>query len=332
MLPQKNLLEQVKANLTQRSQKAIILARQAVIQEQISYEPLHEALRYFMEEIWFNAAHPALLSLTCEAVGGDPDATTNISAALVLLTGAADIHDDIIDESNAKDSKPTVYGKYGKDIAIIAGDVLWFKGMLMLNEACETFPTEKKKVILELVKQAFFEIGSAEAKEASFRRNLNLQPEEYLDIIKRKVSVAEVATKIGAIVGNGNAGQIDSLAQFGKGLGVLMTIRDEFVDMFELEELKNRLKNECLPLPIIVAFKNANLKKEIMGWLEMEEITEPDLDKMLELVTSASEVRNIVKEMSSIIQVVAQQLSCIKENNDIFIQILNSTIEDLPGD
>jgi geranylgeranyl pyrophosphate synthase len=267
--------------------------------------------------------------LTCEAVGGDPEATTNISSALVLLTGAADIHDDIIDQSITKDTKLTVFGKYGKDIAIIAGDVLWFKGMLMLNDACEPFPT-KKKAILELAKQAFFEIGSVEAKEANLRRNLDLQPEEYLDIIRMKVSIAEAAAKIGAIVGNGNAEQIESLGQFGKALGVLMTIRDEFVDMFELDELKNRFQNECLPLPILFAFQDADLKKEIIGWLELEEISEPDLDEMLRLVTITSEVRNIVKEMSSMIQVVAQHLLCIKENTDIFMQMLNSTMEDLP--
>ena len=37
--------------------------------------------------------------------------------------------------------------------------------MLMLNEACEHYPPEKKRVILRLTKQAFFDIGSAEAKE-----------------------------------------------------------------------------------------------------------------------------------------------------------------------
>lgn len=331
MPTEEKLMEQVKKLLIERSKKAIEIAKKAVLQEQLKYQPLQEALRYFMEEIWYNAAHPALLSLSCEAVGGDPEATTNIAAALVLLTGAADIHDDIIDQSITKDSKPTVYGKYGKDIAIIAGDVLWFKGMLMLNEACEPFPVEKKRAILELAKQSFFDIGSVEAKEANLRRNLDLQPEAYLDIITVKVSVAQAAAEIGAIVGDGTAQEVEILGQFGKTLGTLMTIRDEFVDMFELDELKNRFKNECLPLPILCAFQDADLKKEIIGLLEREEISETDLDKMLELVTNASEVQKIGKEMRSTMQEVAKRLSCIKQNNDIFIQMLESTLEDLPS-
>jgi geranylgeranyl diphosphate synthase type I len=331
MPAEEKLMEQVKTLLIERSKKAIEQAKQAVLQEQIKYKPLREALRYFMEEIWFNAAHPALLSLTCEAVGGDPDATTNISAALVLLTGAADIHDDIIDESTTKDSKPTVYGKYGKDIAIIAGDVLWFKGMLMLNEACEPFPTDKKSVILELAKQAFFDIGSVEAKEASLRRNLDLQPEEYLDIIRMKVSVAEAAAEIGAIVGNGTAQQIDILRQYGKTLGTLMTIRDEFVDMFEVDEVKNRYSRECLPLPILYAFRDVALKKEILEILGKDELSEQELDKMLEIVANAPQVHKLGQDMSNEVKATSQKLSRIPKNKHTLIELLTSTVEDLPA-
>lgn len=325
-----SLMAQIKTILIERSKKATELSKQAVLEEQINYEPLRESLRYFMEEIWYDASHPALLSLACEAVGGNPDATTEISAALVILAGAADIHDDIIDQSVTKDSKPTIFGKFGIDIAIIASDILWFKGMLMLNEAVDRFSEEKKQAILKLTKQAFFDIGSAEAKEANLRRKLDLQPKEYLDIIQLKISVASVAAEIGALVGNGTSEQIECLTQYGRTLGILMTIRDEFVDMFELEELTNRFKNECLPLPILYAFQNAGLKKEIVGLLEQEVITETQLNKMLEAVTDAPEVRDLGKFMRLSVNEEIKNLNCIKPIRNILVQLLESTLEDLP--
>jgi len=329
MSTNENLMEQVKAILIERSKKSIELSKQAVLEEQIKYEPLHEALRYFLEEIWFDVAHPALLSLTCEAVGGKPDSTTGIGAALVLLAGAADIHDDIIDQSTTKDSKPTVFGKYGKDTAIIAGDVLWFKGMLMLNEACEMFSIGKKQAILKLAKQSFFDIGSAEAKEANLRGNLDLQPEEYLEIIKMKVSVAEAAAQIGAIIGNGTAEQIENFTRYGKTLGFLMTIRDEFIDMFEPGELKNRFKNECLPLPILYAFQDDTLKKEIIGLLEQEKLTETESDKIIEIVINTSKVRKLLKDMRVSVKEATQYSLCVKKNRNTFVQLLESTLENL---
>jgi hypothetical protein len=53
------LIEQVKAILIERSKKAIELSKQAFLEEQIKYEPLREALRYFMAEIWYDASHSA---------------------------------------------------------------------------------------------------------------------------------------------------------------------------------------------------------------------------------------------------------------------------------
>ncbi len=330
MPSEEKLTEQVKKLLIERSKKAIDQAKYAVTQEKIKNEPLREALSYFMNEIWNNSAHPALLSLSCEAVGGNPDDTTNISAALVVLTGAADIHDDIIDQSLTKYGKPTIFGKYGVDIATIAGDVLWFKGMLMLNEACEPLPAEKKKLILELGKQAFFDIGSAEAKEASLRRNLDINPEDYLEMIKLKVSIGKASAQIGAIIGNGVTEEIENLGEYGKTLGILMTIRDEFIDMFEVDELINRFQNECLPLPFLLAFQDVDLKKHILELLNHEQLTENELEKLSDRIYKNSKVCDLGQFMKSSAEGAVSKLN-VKKNQDILTLLLKSSLEDLPG-
>ena len=144
MKPKQELVKQVKALLWGRGQEALEIAKQALLQEKVEFVPLQVALRYFMEEFWVDVLHPALISLACEAVGGSTDATTQIGAAVVLLAGGADVHDDIIDQSTIKDTKPTVFGKFGKDIAILVGDALLFKGLYMLHEACEQLPENQK--------------------------------------------------------------------------------------------------------------------------------------------------------------------------------------------
>ena len=329
MSSEEKLIEQITTVYIERSNKAIEQAKNAVLQELIKNEPLREALRYFLEEMWYNAAHPSLMSLSCEAVGGNPDETTNISAALVVLTGAADIHDDIIDQSITKGGKPTIFQKYGKDVSIIAGDVLWGKGMLMLMEACEPFPTETRKLILDLVKQAFFDVGSAEAKEASLHRNLNINPEDYLEMIKMKVSISKASAQIGAIIGNGSPEEIENLGEYGKIVGILMTIRDEFIDMFEVEELKNRFQNECLPLPFLIAFQDVVLKKQILDLLNQKEIVDNDLEKVIEKVYEHSKVCELCQFMKSTAKNATLKIKIMK-NRDILSLLLESSLEDLP--
>jgi geranylgeranyl pyrophosphate synthase len=112
MAPKKKLIEQVKAIMWERGQTALEIAKQTVAQENIQSPLLREALDYFMNEIWEDVLHPALLSIACEAAGGNPNSTTQIGAAIVLLAGGADVHDDIIDQSETKDAKLTVFGKF----------------------------------------------------------------------------------------------------------------------------------------------------------------------------------------------------------------------------
>lgn len=329
MSPKKKLIEQVKALMWKRGQNALEIAKQAIAQENIQFSPLREALDYFMKEIWEDVLHPALLSLACEAAGGNPNSTIHIGAAIVLLAGGADVHDDIIDQSVTKDSKPTVFGKFGRDIAILTGDALLFQGLYMLHDACEEMPKNQKQLIRTLTKQAFFQVSSAEAKEASFRGNLNLTAEEYLEVIKMKIAVSELATKIGAVLANGTQETIETLGHFGKTIGLLMTVRDEFVDVFELDEIKNRYEKECLPLPVLSAFQDKGKKDRIIKLLQKDKMTQREVDAILELVMKANGPQQLKENMRSLVNKEMEQISSLKDCKSIFELLLWSPLEDL---
>ena len=64
-----------------------------------------------MTQYWHDVTRPALLSLICEAVCGDPYITTPIGVSMTLISGGIDIHDDIVDQSKSKGPQQTVYGK-----------------------------------------------------------------------------------------------------------------------------------------------------------------------------------------------------------------------------
>jgi geranylgeranyl diphosphate synthase type I len=327
MVPQKKLILQVRALLFERGQKALEKARQLILQEEIPFKPLQEALRFFISN-WEDALHPALLSLACEAVGGNPDATTEIGVALVLLAGGADVHDDVIDQSTTKDSKPTVLGKFGKDMAILVGDALLFRGLYALHEACGTLPKNQKQAVLELTKYAFLGISSAEAKETTLRGKLD-SAEEYLEMIKMKAAVGEVTTKIGAILGGGTLEEIDVLGQYGKTLAILYTIRDEFIDTYELDELRNRVEKECLPLPILFTLKKSDKADKIMSLLTNGQIKEKNAELIFDLVVDSKESRELKREMRLMIEEECRRLHLIKLNKNVLVLLLRSMMEDI---
>lgn len=329
MATEEKLVLQVRKLLFERGKAALELAKKTVLEEKIPSEPLQEALQYFIVN-WEDVLHPALMALACEAVGGKPEETTQVAAAFVLLAGGADVHDDIIDQSTVKDSKPTVFGKYGKDLAVLVGDALLFKGLYLLHEACEALPANKRQAILELTKWAFFGISSAEAKEAGLRGITRRDTaEEYLEMIKTKAAVGAATTKIGAIIGGGNPEQSEILGDYGNALAILFTIRDEFIDAYELDELRNRVEKECLPLPILYALKDVNKANEILVLVKKNPISEEDGERLLDVVLDSEEVDGLKKEMRAIMEEENHKLMSIATNRSTFMLLLQSMMEDL---
>ena len=320
----KNVIELIE----NRGKKAVEISKQYVLEKQIDFEPLNEAIKYFMNEFWFDVLHPALISIACESVGGNPDETINVGAAVVLLAGGADIHDDIIDQSTIKEPTPTVFGKFGRDIAILTGDILLTKGLYLLHDECENLSKGHRQEVLESVLKAFYEICSGEAKEVSFRGKLDIPKSTYLDIIRQKVAAAEATTRIGAIIGGGSKDDIDLLSHYGRTYGILLALRDEFIDVYEPDELTNRAKKECLPLPILLALQDNSRRTVILKLLE-EEMTEKTIESLVKLSIDFKETRALVGEMTQLVEKEIANLSQIKHCKSTLESLLRSTIEDL---
>lgn len=286
------LVEKTKKILEERGEPACEAAIKEILNEKIKHGLLYNALQHFSLELRHNVHHPALISLAFDAVGGKEnkrETATKIGAAMVLLTGAAHLHDDIIDSSKIRRSQYTAYGKFGKDLTIILGDILLFKGLNTLFETCKNLPKREGEIIISLVKNAFVEVSNAEVQEIHLKVKRDILPEKYLTILEKKAAVAALATQIGAMLGEGTKREITALARYGRIFGLLLAIREEFLDIWEIDELKNRAEKACLPLPILYALRNQNLKMEIKKILKKPKLTEKDAEKIIEYFESNSQ-------------------------------------------
>ncbi len=63
---------------------------------------------------------PALITLSCESVGGKMEKFVGIGAALTLFVEAANIHDDLIDQTLIKHKRKTTFGKFGADVTLLS--------------------------------------------------------------------------------------------------------------------------------------------------------------------------------------------------------------------
>jgi geranylgeranyl diphosphate synthase type I len=302
----------------ENGQKALGLAKNLVLEEagKLHSKEAREALEYFINEYWHDVVTPALIVLSCKSVGGDPDKTIPVAVPVILVSGAVDIHDDIIDQSKTKYDRPTVFGKYGEAIAILTGDALLFKGLSLMQETMQSLPRAKSAEIGRILKTAFFELGDAEASEIGFKSNFDVAPEEYLSVMKKKAADVEGLFHIGAIVGGGSPKQIEALRLYGRTFGLLSTLRDDWIDTLDQEELMHRIFYENLPFPILYALQSKRARTNILRILQnRKELTTKDAEKICEIAEECGGFERVKKVITCLAKEAETELTQSKIAN-----------------
>jgi len=320
--------EMLVEELKRRSRKAIEFAKKTIVTEKIEDRRLRKALEHYILH-WNDFTHPGLFSLACEAVGGDPDNAVHVQAAIALLAAAFDIHDDIIDRSEQKHGVPTVFGKYGENIALLLGNAFLIEGFILLSKSLEELDQEKGRV-LEVVKHSLYEFGNAHALELGLKKRADALPDEYLKIVKMKAASIEGDVRVGAIIGGGAHKEVEALARYGRILGTLAMLREEFADVFDVEELNQRLSSEYLPVPILYAMQDTESKEKIDG-LVANDITNRDVNVLIATIFETKKVGDLKKYMEKLVAEAIHIASNVG-NKDLRYQLqsfVSSTLEDI---
>jgi geranylgeranyl pyrophosphate synthase len=283
----------------ERGSKSLEDACNEISQFQNNADTVSDALKYYAEKIFPRVLpiFPALISITCELVGGKPEKIRSLAASMLLITASGDVHDDIIDKSTYKFRRKTVYGKYGNSIALLAGDVLLVKGLTLLEKNCEALFPEERRLIIDLVNESFFEIVKAEAIETCLWRKSNVTPKEYFEVIRLKGCVAELQSQIGAILGSADQKSLEFVKSYGRTIGILSTMNDEFMDMSDFSELQHRFKYELPPYPMICAFRNKAIKEQFQLLTSKDQFSKQDLKRLISAVMKSKEVQKIRSDL-----------------------------------
>ena len=160
-----------------------------------------------------------------------PDATQKhddlqkIATSIETLHNATLIHDDIIDESSMRHGRPSIQTKYGKHIAVYAGDYLFALSLTLLSENAQSLHS----VIADGKTMQNILVGETEQYNNAY--NINISEKEYLNQIKGKTGVLFGLTCfIGAYESGIKVTKALKAKQFGEYLGQAFQLRDDILD------------------------------------------------------------------------------------------------------
>ena len=178
---------------------------------------------------------PIILLLSAESVGKIDENVFAAACAIELLHTESVIHDDIIDNETKRRQKDPFHIKYGYNASVLTGD---FVLGLILNISSRL---DNPRITKDLATAAML-MSEGEILEGKLEESEDATFDDYLKVMEYKTATAfEMAAKLGAIIGNGTEEKIESLAEYGKNIGIAYQIRDDLMDWKNEDKLFNLL-------------------------------------------------------------------------------------------
>ncbi|MBI2143104.1 polyprenyl synthetase family protein [Candidatus Woesearchaeota archaeon] len=178
---------------------------------------------------------PIVMLMCCEAVGGNPEKILPFAVIPELIHNGSLIVDDIEDNSDLRRGKPVLHRIFGVDIAVNAGNTLYFLPYIIIRDSA--LPAETKKRAYEIISTELLKCHFGQAIDIwwhSGKSDTVPTEDEYLQMCANKSgSLACMTGKLGALLGGGSNRQVEALGNFGQAAGVVFQIRDDILNIAE---------------------------------------------------------------------------------------------------
>jgi geranylgeranyl pyrophosphate synthase len=268
-----------------------------ILLEDPALKDLRQPLEFVLKN-WRDLT-PALMSLSCQAVGGRPHETDDVALAMCLMHLSFYVWDDIIDNAQSRSFKPTLFGKFGEATSLIIGGLASAKAFSILNKM--DLETGKRQIISELSWNLWTSMAHAETVALRSRTQKTFSSRKKFWKIKSQASDLETCLRMGATVGNGSESEIDHLGKYGFYLGVILALRNDFFVSVNLTlELAEKIRSGRLPYSLLWACdRSEKLRRKIENLAYEKTIEQTQLKEIVQgtLATKALDytARNITK-------------------------------------
>jgi geranylgeranyl diphosphate synthase type I len=281
-------------------------------------EPLNKAIA---DPIWDmldrggKRWRPALFLLICEALGKDPDYCLDFSIIPEVIHNGTLVIDDIEDSSKLRRGKPCTYKIFQMDIAVNAGNAMYYLPLLPLMAQKTKLTPEMQRDIYEVYVQEMINLSMGQAMDIAWHRGIanadELGEEDYLQMCAYKTgTLARMAAKIAAVVAGANKPLVEKLGRFAESIGVAFQMQDDILDITGAEFAKKKggvgqdITEGKRSLMVIYTLKKSNSsdKKRLIEILNMHTSDQALRDEAIALMQKYNAVEHVKRTAERIVE------------------------------
>jgi len=281
-------------------------------------EPLNKAVA---EPIWDmldrggKRWRPALFLLICEALGENSDYCLDFSIIPEVIHNGTLIIDDIEDSSEMRRGKPCTHKIFQIDIAVNAGNAMYYLPLLPLMAQKAKLMPEIERDIYEVYVQEMINLSMGQAMDIAWHRGIanadKLGEEDYLQMCAYKTgTLARMSAKIAAVLAGADKPLVEKLGRFAESIGVAFQMQDDILDVTGVEFAKKKggvgqdITEGKRSLLVIYTLKKANStdKKRLLEILSMHTSDQALRDEAIVLMQKYNAVEHVKRKAGRIVQ------------------------------
>ena len=200
-------------------------------------EPMDSIMNYVRDTMG-KRIRPILVLLSAKLFGEINEQTLRSATFVEMIHSATLIHDDVVDDANQRRNKASVKAQFGNLSAVLSGDYLLAKAMLLLaNPDDHAILQEMLRTTAAMSEGELMQTIVADCVPQS--ENTPSQQDRYLEIITRKTAMLmRSCCAAGALSVKATPEQVKQIADFGLNFGILFQLRDDLLDGENIEQAK----------------------------------------------------------------------------------------------
>lgn len=262
------------------------LLNELIINRLTAQEDLVEIIGKHILESGGKRIRPLLTILTSKMFGYSGPDHIKLAAAVEFIHAATLLHDDVVDESSMRRSKPTAHIIWGSKASILVGDFLFSQSFQLMVE------TESIKAMQALsIASAIISVGEV-AQLVKLKERRIIDEQEYQGIIIAKTAeLFGASCQAGANIAQQDESICKILHDFGKAVGSIFQIIDDLFDYLgNKEELGKNIGDDFLEgkvtLPLILLYPKLdnNLQITIQEMIKADSRTQDNLTVIIDLM------------------------------------------------
>lgn len=187
---------------------------------------------------------PTLLLAAYNIFADDLSKAMPAATAIEMFHNFTLLHDDIMDNAAVRRGRPSVFAKWGANVAILSGDAMLIVAYSLLQKC----PKESLPQIFEIFNNMALQVCEGQQYDMDFESRAKVSVVDYMNMIELKTSVLLAgAVSIGAVLGGASEEDCRKLNRFALELGLAFQLQDDLLDSYGNEsELGKKIGGDIL--------------------------------------------------------------------------------------